>query len=1030
LPYFERGEGSMKCPKCQAEILDDSQFCSKCGTPIHPGDKAFLSHTRTILRPIDELVPGKILADKYKIIEVVGKGGMGIVYRAEDTKLKRKVALKFLPPELMQNKEAKERFVLEAQSAAALSHPNICTIHEIDEEDGRSFIAMEYVEGQSLRNKIDRGPIDIEEAMNIAIQVAEGMEQAHKKGIVHRDIKSANIMVTDSGQAKIMDFGLAKVKGGTLLTREGTTLGTVAYMSPEQARGEDVDLRSDIWSLGIVMYEMLTGQLPFMGEREASILYSVVHEEAKPVSAWNPAIPSEIQRIIDHSLKKKREDRYASASEILKDLQKFHDSLKVEKIGDTGFRSFLRLVKKPIVAFPAILVIAAIAIAAVWFFNRQAKIRYARQELLPEIERIINLSWHDTTEAYSLAEEAEKYIPSDPKLGELISRCSREIRIETVPPGAKIYMKDYKFPESEWKYVGRSPIDSLRMPLGFFRWKIEKEEYETVHAVSASFGIDTSQREMICPVNLKRNLDKKGSIPPNMVRVASTNVGEATLGDFVIDKYEVTNKDYKAFIDKGGYRNQEYWKQKFIKNGKELTWEEAMAEFVDQTGRPGPATWRAGDYPEGRQDYPVSGVSWYEAAAYADFSGKTLPTLYHWGAARGEFDTLTYYSSFYSTIYSMSNFQGNGPVSVGTFHGMNQFGCFDMAGNVREWCWNETPKGRIIRGGAWNDAAYMYINWSQANPFDRSPKNGFRCAQYLEPEKVSELVTKPISFPKRIDFYEMTPVSDEIFQVFKNQYEYDKKELNTNVEWRDESSDSWIQEKITLDAAYGGERIIAYLFLPKNVSPPYQTVLYFPGSGSADQESSKDMHEYMEFRSFLSFIITNGRAVIYPVYKGTFERSAAFGRTDSHQYAELRIQQVQDLMRCIDFLETRPDIDSQKLAFLGISWGGWTAPIIHAVEERFKASIAVVGGLRNRGLPEVNPINFVTRAKTPILMLNGKYDMAFPYETSAKPMYDLLGTPAEHKVLKLYEGDHFVPMNEYIKETLAWLDKYLGPVNR
>jgi len=159
---------SIKCSKCQAEILDDSQFCSKCGTPIHPGDNAFLSHTHTILRPIDELAPGTELAGKYKIIDVVGKGGMGIVYQAEDIKLKRKVALKFLPPELTKDKEAKERFVIEAQAAAALSHPNICTIHEIDEEEGKSFIAMEYVEGQTLKNKIDRGPIAVGEAVNIS----------------------------------------------------------------------------------------------------------------------------------------------------------------------------------------------------------------------------------------------------------------------------------------------------------------------------------------------------------------------------------------------------------------------------------------------------------------------------------------------------------------------------------------------------------------------------------------------------------------------------------------------------------------------------------------------------------------------------------------------------------------------------------------------------------------------------------------------------------------------------------------------
>jgi len=285
----------IKCPKCQSEILDDSRFCSKCGTPIHPGDEAFLSHTRTILRPIDEIVQGKILADKYKIDEVVGKGGMGIVYKAEDTKLKRNVALKFLPPELMQDEEAKERFVLEAQSAAALSHPNICTIHEINEENGRSFIAMEYVKGQSLRARIDKGPLEEQEALDIAIQLTEGLDEAHKKGIIHRDIKSANVMVTEKGQAKIMDFGLAKVKGGTLLTREGTTLGTVAYMSPEQARGEEVDHLTDIWSLGVVLYEMLSGELPFKGDREASILYSVVHEEPKPLREIKRDIPLELQ---------------------------------------------------------------------------------------------------------------------------------------------------------------------------------------------------------------------------------------------------------------------------------------------------------------------------------------------------------------------------------------------------------------------------------------------------------------------------------------------------------------------------------------------------------------------------------------------------------------------------------------------------------------------------------------------------------------------------------------------------------------
>jgi serine/threonine protein kinase len=258
---------AITCPKCQSENPDDTIYCGKCAAPLTSAEE--ISITKTLITPTESLQRGSTFAGRYQILEELGRGGMGIIYKAKDSKLKRTVALKFLPQELTRDKEAKERFTLEAQTAAALSHPNICTIHEISEDEGKSFSSMEYVGGKSLRNKIDRGPIKIEDALDIAIQVAEGMEQAHKKGIIHRDIKSANIMVTDTGQAKVMDFGLAKVKGGALLTREGTTLGTVAYMSPEQARGEDVDNRSDIWSLGIVIYEMLSGQLPFIGGNPA-----------------------------------------------------------------------------------------------------------------------------------------------------------------------------------------------------------------------------------------------------------------------------------------------------------------------------------------------------------------------------------------------------------------------------------------------------------------------------------------------------------------------------------------------------------------------------------------------------------------------------------------------------------------------------------------------------------------------------------------------------------------------------------------
>jgi len=260
----------------------------------------------------------------YKILAKLGEGGMGVVYKAEDTKLKRIVALKFLPSSIMASEAEKARFVHEAQAAAALNHPNICTIYEIDEVDGQQFIAMEFVEGQSLKAKIEAGPLKLDETLNIAMQVAEGLQAAHEKKITHRDIKPANIMITHKGQAKIMDFGLAKLAGRTVVTKEGTTLGTVAYMSPEQARGEAVDHRTDIWAFGVVLYEMITGQHPFKGVYEQAVVYSILNEEPEPLippGAGRTGVPMELERLVNKALAKKINLRYQNVEDLLVDLR-------------------------------------------------------------------------------------------------------------------------------------------------------------------------------------------------------------------------------------------------------------------------------------------------------------------------------------------------------------------------------------------------------------------------------------------------------------------------------------------------------------------------------------------------------------------------------------------------------------------------------------------------------------------------------------------------------------------------------------
>jgi tetratricopeptide (TPR) repeat protein/predicted Ser/Thr protein kinase len=291
----------------------------------------------------------------YKILEKLGEGGMGVVYKAEDTKLKRTVALKFLPPHISESGEEKERFIHEAQSASALNHPNITTIHEIDEFEGQMFIVMEYCEGKTLKQIIEKEPLSIKKVLDIGIQICEGLTAAHKKEIVHRDIKSDNIMITKEGQVKIMDFGLAKLKGATKLTKTRSTLGTLAYMSPEQAQGEEVDSRSDIFSSGIVLYELLTGKLPFEGEHQAAIVYSIINEEPQQVVRYNNKVSAELERIVFKALAKDREERYQHSDDLLADLRHEKKSLEYVKTGQIPKEVILPKPKRKVlpIAIPA-----------------------------------------------------------------------------------------------------------------------------------------------------------------------------------------------------------------------------------------------------------------------------------------------------------------------------------------------------------------------------------------------------------------------------------------------------------------------------------------------------------------------------------------------------------------------------------------------------------------------------------------------------------------------------------------------------
>ena len=695
----------------------------------------------------------------------------------------------------------------------------------------------------------------------------------------------------------------------------------------------------------------------------------------------------------------------------------------------------------PLSVLATVAVAAFTLIAIKQYFEHEADVRWAKDELLPEIRSQLEMNWRDFTETYALALQAEEVIPDDTGLADIFDTISLRIDIDSDPPGADVYIKNYLNPEHEWTHMGVTPIENTRVPVGIFRWKFEKEGFETVLAAASSWDISMTGRmtdkDLLHPNDIYRKLDRIGAAPPGTVRVAGAQTPQGEIQDFFIDRYEVTNAEFQKFIVAGGYRNKEYWQHDFVEDGLVISWEEGISRFIDETGRPGPSAWLGGTFPDGMANHPVSGVSWYEATAYAEYVGKSLPTGTHWGVARGEYSPLIQYPQLggFALFAPFSNFGGKGTIEVGSLPGVTAYGTYDLAGNVREWCSNDTALGKLVRGGSFGDNPYRFAELSQAPPMFRSADYGFRTVVYPGGSNEPEAVSAAVPIKPAQDLYKHEVVSDEVFEVFLRQYDYDDLDLNVRQESLDASSELWTVERVSVDAPYGDERMIINLFLPKTSAPPYQTVIYFPGSASLFKETSEGIDEYYEYPLFLSFLVKTGRAVAYPVYKGTFERRddrllAIHLGANTHQYTEFLTQLVKDFRRTVDYLETRPDIDAGRLAYYGMSWGAIMGAIIPAVETRLKTAVILAGGIYEAGLPEANPINYVPRITMPYLMMVGRYDTILDHESSAKPLFELIGTPDDHKVLKVYETDHIPPKSDYIAETLAWLDLYLGPVGQ
>ena len=959
---------------------------------------------------------------RYSILEPLGAGGMGFVYRARDERLERVVAIKILASGTLSGEDARRRFHKEALALAKLSNVHIAAVYDVGEDDGVDYIVMECVPGESLAKKLRSGPLTVKEATSIAQQIAEALEEAHEQGVIHRDVKPANVMITPKGQVKVLDFGLAKLRETkatdatqSLVGTQGI-LGTPLYMSPEQAHGKILDARTDLWSLGVVYYEMLTGRTPFRADSVMGVLHAITEKSPTPMREIRFDAPPLAEEIVTRSLEKDPAARYQSAAEMVRDTSELGAQISSTSLQwKAAERSWGRVAGAVVIAL-----LVATAVGA-WLYHRSSDLRWAREDAVPQFNDLLEAN--QSLAAFDVLERAQKYLPNSAELKQLADDNSSVVSVDSTPSGAMVEIQDYASPGAPWHRLGVTPLEKVRIPNGYFLWKISK---------AGGSNLITAP-EIRDRMNFA--LDAARSAPAGMVPVPGGNweqdiafvgwAGPFELPPYYVDRYEVTNREYQNFVDAGGYEKKQYWPASFKMDGRDLSWSDAMAEFRDTTGRAGPSTWVGGHYPEGRADFPVSGVSWFEASAYAAFVGKQLPVMAQW------FQTAPAEVARYTV--PASNISSSALAPVGTYKGIGPYGTYDTAGNVREWVANSVGgdsrlDSRLILGGAWSSPAYLYSDPEALSPFDRSDKNGFRCVKNINPmpEKATALLVR-----NSRDFTHAKPAPDSVFQAYELLYSYPKTNLNAKVDGIVKETADWREEKVSFDTAYRGERMSAYLFLPKNVRPPFQTVLFFPSARIMFIPDNKNGRELGDTK-FFDYIVQSGRAVMYPIYENTYERRVKFALPHGAQNIQLTTDWYKDAARSLDYLATRPDIDKDKLAYLGVSMGAVEGVTISTLlQDRLKTAVLLDGGyFLDSPPPGGDQADFAPRMKKPILMVNGRYDFTFPVDISQDPLFAMLGTAEKDKSHVLLDTPHDITEQrpKLVKTVLDWLDRYLGRV--
>jgi len=662
-----------------------------------------------------------------------------------------------------------------------------------------------------------------------------------------------------------------------------------------------------------------------------------------------------------------------------------------------------------------------------WLLSLSNQDELFAEQSLPLIEQLLVNS--EYVDAFELATEVTTTSGPEHVPEELWEQMSRRVSVESTPGGALVHVRPLD-PDSSWTELGQTPLNDVRVANGVLRWRVEHEGF-----VDGEF-IGHSSRPQ-----LSFSLQAEGSPEATMVHVPGRTVGLYALGgvradptpvgDYLIDRYEVSNAEFAQFIEAGGYEREEFWAHEFRDRDARLTFDQAMSRFVDGTGRSGPATWQFGTYPDGQEDHPVGGVSWFEAKAYAAFAGKELPTVYHWYLA----DNGGSQELMPGFILPLANLDGLAPRARSEAEAIGVFGVYDMAGNMREWTATASEGDYLSLGGAWTDPGYVYLIPQVLSPMDRAPGNGFRTMKRLEGVEHPDVAWEPVPTVWRPDPSAVAPVSDDVYRVFTGMFEREPSELDPIIEEEVDSAQHWTKQRIIYAAGYGDDRLTALLYLPKNARPPYQTMIFMGGTGSFSQRPSDTERQLQSFNR-VENMLRGGRAVLFPLWAGSYERSDGYSVMGSlaPAWREKTVQWVKELNQSIDYLETRDDIDADRIGFQGVSFGAAMSPVLLAMEPRLKTAVLNGGGFFAISAeigdfpPEIDPATYAPRVTASVLMMNGRYDAIFPYESSQVPFFEALGTPESQKKHLTYPSGHssYGWNMEYVVESLGWLDQVFG----